>query len=439
MKEAFEIFLFEKLAVHRQSKFLLAVSGGMDSMCMWHLFRRCGLKFIVAHCNFQLRKKESMMDEEFVKAYANSNEIVFTKRFDTKAYSEENSLSTQMAARELRYKFFEELKDEHGCDYIVTAHHLDDQVETFFIRLFRNSSLQSFSGIPSKTDTLLRPMMFTGRESIEHYVENHEVPFREDESNATDAYLRNRIRKSLIPAMQKVLPNFKNSVIEVMQNMKDVSDSFDDYVEKRKIELLRYSDQEIRITINDLMKIELPNLFLEVYLRQLGFAKSVIKNLIQALSSDPGRTFYSKNYRIIKDREDLIILPLVLENEDEIIINKNELLLNNIYFLQSQLLEKKEQLLKNVVPGSALLDFDKLEEIITFRKWKHGDFFFPLGLGGRKKISDYFVDSKYSLADKERQWIMLSGSEICWIVGRIIDDRYKIRENTKLVLLLEQE
>lgn len=439
MKEAFEIFLFEKLAVHRHSKFLLAVSGGMDSMCMWHLFRRCGLNFIVAHCNFQLRKEESGIDEEFVKAYAQSNENVFTKRFDTKTYSDQNSLSIQMAARELRYKFFEDLKGEHDCDYIVTAHHLDDQVETFFIRLFRNSSLQSFSGIPSKTDTLLRPMMFTGRESIEHYVVNHEVPYREDESNASDAYLRNRIRRSLIPAMQKVLPNFKSSVIEVMQNMKDVSDSFDDYVEKKKAELLRYGNEEIRISINDLKKIELPNLFLEVYIRQLGFAKSVIKNLIQALTSDPGKTFYSKNYRIIKDRDDLIILPLVLDKDDEIVVNKNELLLKNDLFFKAGISEKKDQLLKNLAPGSALLDFDTLEDIITFRKWKHGDYFFPLGLGGKKKISDYFIDSKYSLVDKERQWLMLSGNEICWVVGRIIDDRFKIRENTKLILLLEQE
>lgn len=439
MKEAFEIFLFEKLAVHRNSKFLLAVSGGMDSMCMWHLFRRSGLNFIVVHCNFQLRKKESMIDEEFVKAYAKSNEPVFTKRFATKEFSDNNSLSIQMAARELRYKFFEELRSEHGCDYIVTAHHLDDQVETFFIRLFRNSSLQSFSGIPAKTEVLLRPMMFTGRESIEHYIENHEVPYREDESNASDAYLRNRIRRSLIPAMQKVLPNFKSSVIEVMQNMKDVSDSFDDYVEKKKIEVLRYNKDEIRMAISDLKKLELPNLFLETYLRKLGFGKSVIKSLIEALSSEPGRIFYSKNYRIIKDREDLIILPLVLEKEDEIIVNKNELVLNNNFFLKSHISEKKEQLLKNPDPRSALLDFDLLDDTIKFRKWKHGDYFYPLGLGGRKKISDYFTDAKFSIADKEKQWLMLSGNDICWVVGRSIDDRYKIRENTKLVLLLEQE
>lgn len=439
MKVSFETFLFQKLEIHPKSKFLLAVSGGMDSMCLWHLFRRCELNFIVAHCNFQLRDKDSEKDEEFVKEYKTSDEQVFTKRFDTKSFAEKNKLSIQMAARELRYAWFAELKEMEQCEYIVTAHHLDDQVETFFIQLLRKSTIPGLTGIPIKTETLIRPLMFAGRESIEIYVKDHNVPYREDKSNDSEVYLRNRIRKNLMPAMQKVLPDFKNSVLDLMSNMKEVSDSFETYVNKKTYDLVRIHGLEKRIDIEKWRNIEFPSMFLEVYLRQMGFSRSTIKNIEKSTSAESGKVFYSESHRLIKDRNDLIIVPIENSGEASIKLKLTDLLSSNDFFISAEKVKNYKDLDLNRAKNIAMLDFEKLENEIEFRKWKKGDNFYPLGLGGKKKLSDFFVDNKYSLADKERQWLMLSGNEICWIVGEIIDDRYKIRESTKHVLILEQE
>ena len=438
MKESFEHFLFNRLEVNPKGKFLLAVSGGMDSMCLWDLFRRSGLNFIVAHCNFKLRDEASEGDEAFVREFAGKRDKVYVRSFDTAEYARDRSLSIQMAARELRYAWFEELKKKEDCDYIVTAHHLDDQVETFFIQLLRRSSLSAMSGMPVKTEKVIRPLMFAGRESIDTYVHDMGIPFREDESNQSDIYLRNRIRRNLIPLLQKVLPDLKISVLELMGNLKDVSDSFDNYFEKVEKEVVREEKGQSLIDIRKLKDSEFPLFFLEKYLKKLGFSSDVARNLYDIMDGEAGKMFYSSSFRLIKDRNDIIILPLKLTEEDKIRIDKASITTVENLFFKAEVLPFDRRIMNRAENKIALLDFESLAEELVLRKWKKGDYFHPLGLGGRKKLSDFFVDRKFSLADKESQWILCSGEDICWIVGEAIDDRFKIRDNTKDVLLLEQ-
>ena len=438
MKDSFEYFLFNKLGIRKTDSFVLAVSGGMDSMCMWDLFRKSGLRYIVAHCNFKLRGEASDLDEKFVSEFALVEEKVFTKSFETAEYAKKHSLSIQMAARNLRYGWFAELKDSTGMNYIATAHHIDDQVETFFVQLLRRSGLHALSGMPVKTGSIVRPLMFAGRESIETHIANHEIPYREDESNSSDAYMRNRIRKNLIPALKKVLPDFKVSVLELMGNMKEVSLSVENYCEKKKKELYREGEDESRISIEAIRQLEFPQIFLEHFTRSMGFSTSAAGSLFRCLDGGTGKVFYSGDFRIIRDREDLIITRISGGGREEFSLNKSELSSIHHLFFRAELLENEGSILSRNMPASALLDYARLGNRITFRKWRKGDYFYPLGLGGRKKLSDYFIDRKFSIADKERQWIMCSGEDICWIIGHSIDDRFKISDETKQVLYLEQ-
>ncbi len=437
MKIDFEKFLFEDLGVNSSDKILLAVSGGMDSMFLWHLFRESKLNYIIAHCNFKLRSDESDADEEFVKSFANSNEEVFCTSFETSSYAEQNSISIQMAARELRYDWFKKLKEEQGCDFIATAHHLDDQIETFFIQLLRKKSQPGPSGMPVKTDEIIRPLMFLGRESIEDFMMRNKIPWREDSSNRSDSYLRNRIRKNLIPVLQKTAPGFKNSLLEVMSNLNEISADFKKYVERKTELLFRNEGEDIRIDIHDLMELDFPQLFLEQALRKYGFNKDQVRNVLESIDSQSGRIFYSPEYRLFRDRNDFILTSHQSEKELIFKFELNDLLNENSFFVRAFKTLKEESKLDFSDPLHAYLDISTLSKEIEFRKWREGDRFTPFGMKGSKKLSDYFIDKKFSLPEKERQWVMTSGGKICWLVGRCIDDSFKIRENTEQVLNLE--
>lgn len=440
MKNTFEAFLFEKLEVHPSSKVLLAISGGMDSMCLWHLSRRCKLNYAIAHCNFQLRGRHSEADEEFVKTFARNDEQLFVKSFDTKAYAKNEGLSTQMAARKLRYDFFDKVMLKEHFDYLFTAHHLDDQIETFFVQLLRKSNLPALAGIPMRAGKIVRPLMFADREEIENYIVEHEVLFREDESNANVAYLRNSVRHNLMPALGKVKPDFRSMILEIMGNVREVSDSLHSYYLDKKEKLLHPSnDESVTISIEEIKSLDLPLYFLESLLLEYGFNKALAKSVFKALDGQSGKCFYSKEYRLIKDRKHLIISTLIIDKEEIVEIEKDALIESSDYFVHAEKLNNQNNLISLYSERVALLDYDKVEDKLCFRKWRKGDHFYPLGLGGKKKLSDFFTDKKFSLEQKDRQWVLLSGKNICWVVGQAIDDRFKIGENTKHVLLLETQ
>ena len=275
-----------------------------------------------------MSKEDADLDEKFVLDHKTEDEEVYSKsHLKRKSMPMIRGISIQMAARELRYTWFDELRKKYKCDFIVTAHHLDDQVETFFIQLLRKASLPGLSGMPVMTDKIIRPLMFMGRESIETLCgENENIPYREDKSNASDVYLRNRIRRNLIPVMQKVLPDFKMSVLELMGNMKEVSDSLEQYFERKEKDIVESRGEERHISIQGLNDIDFPLMFLEYYLRPFGFNQATVKNIYGSLESESGKAFYSSDHMIaIKDRDALILAPLKKDDADsEMVFRKHE-------------------------------------------------------------------------------------------------------------------
>jgi len=436
MLKQFEHFLYNELKVRRDQNILLAVSGGMDSMCMWHLFRETNIKYGIAHCNFKLRGKESDGDAQFVKDSCNENEQLFSTSFDTKSYADEKKISIQMAARELRYHYFEKIKKEHHFDLVALAHHLDDQIETFFIQLIRKAGIGALGGMPVVNEKLVRPMMFTYRSKIESFVKKRNIQFHEDKSNASDAYLRNKIRHHLIPSLKSENPDFSEDVLKMMNEFESVDAKVNDYFEiiNKTLEIRR--DKEIAYQIDDLLALPNSELFFEKLLRNHGFNASDIHDVWKSMKGQSGKIFYAPGYTLLKDRNELVIVEKGSEDEDIYEMKKDELLLFTEIPFEIRIIDTKRgyNLEKNENYGQ--FDYDKLKQGIIFRKWKKADYFFPIGLSGKKKLSNFFVDEKYNLLQKGRQWLMITGGDICWIVGKRIDDRFKVDGKTKKIIEL---
>jgi tRNA(Ile)-lysidine synthase len=319
---------------------------------------------------------------------------------------------------------------------VATAHHLDDQVETFFIQLLRRGDIGSLTGIPVLTENRIRPLMFTNRRNIARYVQKNNIPYREDESNASDKYLRNKIRNLLIPAVENVDHSLKNKVLELMNELKEVNDIVQQYTDEWDENLLSEKDGDIYYSIAAIKKLDFSELFLEKIMRKYGFNKSVTEMLIKSLDGQSGKVFYGLSRKLIKDREHLIFTDITPSDELNYSLYKEDLPgFSNLpvdFSVDDILTIPRIDAEKEI----AQLDYDKLNSHIIFRKWKDGDYFVPLGMKGRRKLSDYFIDKKMNLSEKDKQWLMLSGEEICCLIGERIDERYKITQETKTVLTI---
>ncbi len=438
MLEQFAKFISDYDIFHENEKILLAVSGGIDSMVMTDLFSKAELNFGIAHCNFQLRDKESIRDENFVKEYALKNKISFHhRRFNTEEFSIKNKISIQMAARDLRYKWFDEIRNEHNYDLIALAHNQDDVIETFMINLARGTGIRGLTGIKTKSGNLIRPMLFASRLEIENYQKENNIQFVEDSSNAMIKYKRNRIRHKLIPEFENLNPSFKKNILETIHNLRKTSDLLFDQVSNSKQHIISNEGENILINIQKLDQHGHIQTLLYEILTQYGFPHQIIPNIIDSLNSHSGKLFYSSTHRLVKDRENLVISQIKDEDNIEYNIDSKAQTLEFPIKLSFRKLSYNSQF---IIPSSnkiATVDMNILKFPLRLRKWKEGDQFKPLGMKHTKKLSDFFIDKKLSIVEKENIWLLISNDDIVWVIGQRIDDRFKISENTKNLFQIE--
>jgi len=420
----------------KSAKILLAVSGGADSVVMAGLFHKAGYKFGIIHCNFQLRGEESDADEAFVRDLAVKKYKVpfFVTHFDTKKYAEQHKRSIQEAARELRYTYFEEIRKKEHYSSLATAHHADDNIETFFINLLRGSGISGLAGIPVKQKNIIRPLLFAYRSEIEEYAKKNKLKYRTDSSNKDTKYLRNKIRNKMLPVMEQIYPQYRNAISTSITNLRNTEAAYRIYLEK--ISLLKTNKNGLKtISIKELKKLEPDSHYLFEFISAFGFNKHVCDDICNALDEVSGKIFFSPTHRLIKDREHLIIEQLTNETPDRI-FSLNDGVKQISLPIKLKLTIKKPSALKvfSADKNLALLDKDKLVFPLTLRKWQKGDYFYPLGLKGKKKLSDFFSDHKFSVIDKENTWLLCSENKIVWVIGWRIDDRFKIRTRTQNIL-----
>lgn len=416
-------------------KILLAVSGGIDSMVLWRLFEEAGLTYAVAHCNFHLRGDDSNQDEAFVREKADELGVkLYVTHFDTREYAAAAGISIEMAARQLRYDWFEETRREGNYKWIATAHHLDDMLETFFINLVRKTGIRGLTGIKPKSGYLVRPLLFANRSEIEAFAQSGEIEYRTDITNEDVVYQRNFIRHRIIPELEKLNPAFRNNLSETMENLRQ-AEEFNDYETARQIRKISNPKNPDEITISSLLKQAFPDQLLFAWMTRYGFNPSIIKEVYSHLEGEPGRQFYSRTHRLVIDRNTLIVTPKPENSEEIFYLEQSDTWLGHP--IQMTITRHGASGFRIIPdPRTACLDEDKLEYPLTLRKWTTGEYFQPLGMQGFKKISDFFIDQKLSIPEKENTWILYSGGKVVWIVGYRIDNRFKITQETKNVVQL---
>lgn len=433
----FKKYIQNEKLFSKKKPILLGVSGGIDSMVMADLFLKSEYQFAIAHCNFQLRGAESDNDELFVKKFAADKQIpFFSIRIDTEKFSRSNGISIQMAARELRMNWFNDLCISKGYNCIATAHHLDDQNETFFINLLRGSGIAGFHGILPASGKIVHPLMFSNREAITSYALKNSVSYREDSSNNKDDYLRNNIRHNLIPLLNEMKPGFSDSLSESILKLQSVENIYNIHLTKVWNSISQQDDKITKINIQKLKKLPELHTHLFEFLRPFGYNFSDAKQIKECLEGDSGKTFYSKSHRLIIDRSSILLhrIDLINTGDDEFQIYEDTSFIKEPIPLQIRIHPRieKYKILKET--NIALLDVNCIKFPLKLRKWKQGDHFYPLGMKGKKLVSDFFTDQKFSLIQKEKTWLLISGNDIVWIVGHRIDDRFKISDRTKSIL-----
>jgi len=423
-----------RLGFLNQSKLLIAISGGLDSVVLTHLCHKLGFHIALAHCNFNLRGNESDADEDFVLQLAENLELeVFVERFDTELYAKENKCSIQMAARELRYTWFAELAEQLKFDYILTAHHADDNLETFIINFTRGTGLEGLKGIPEVNDKFVRPLLSFSSKDIETYAQVNNMKWRDDSSNKSVKYLRNKLRHEVIPILKEINPSLLQSFKSTLSNLNDTADIIEEStnaVLKRAIETI--DENHVAFKISEFKNVNNPKAYLFEIFKDYGFTEW--NDVVNLLDAETGKQVFSNTHRLIKNRNQLLLSKIQLNDNQEILIteddDKKQTGLGILFFNETDAV--LEPSLNCIYVDKALLKFP-----LTLRNIKEGDVFYPLGMSGKKKVGKYFKDERLSLLDKENTWLLCSGDHIIWVVNRRADNRFRVTENTKRILKIE--
>ncbi|WP_066627188.1 tRNA lysidine(34) synthetase TilS [Labilibacter marinus] len=436
MIKEFSKYLFKQCGFSSGQKVLVALSGGADSIALLHLLFHAGVDVSAAHCNFKLRGQESDDDEQFVQYFCNRLKVqLYQKSFETETFAKEQGVSIEMAARDLRYAWFNELLQDNQLNFIATGHHKDDSIETFFLNLARGTGIKGLSGIKPIQGNLIRPLLRFSRMDIENYCTDQELDFRTDSSNQESVYLRNKLRNDILPLFKELNPSFAETMHKNMGHLNQVSHFLQASVERIKKDLVVDQDGKLLISLQHINEFIDQELVLFEILQPYGFNGVIVKELVECIKSDvSGKQFYSKSHRLIKDRFNLILIPIEPEQQEEVFY-----LSVDSYGVKSPIAISIERDLDmdtyKIDKNSLVAQFDSelLNYPLTIRKWRQGDQFCPLGMSHFKKLSDFFIDNKFSIKDKEDVWLLLSGDDIIWIVGHRTDDRYKLSNKTKKV------
>ncbi len=431
MEKAFKNIIKADFPFLSTNKLLLAVSGGLDSVVLAHLCASAKLNFAIAHCNFNLRGEESDADEAFVLDLGDALEVeVFTESFNTEAYAEDEKLSVQMAARDLRYNWFHELSASLGFDNILTAHHANDNLETFLINLIRGTGLEGLTGIKTENDIIIRPLLQFSRKEIAAFAWEKNIQWREDSSNSSSKYLRNKIRHDIVPVMEEINPQLLESFQQTQEHLNESLSLVEDYVGLLFSEIVTKDVFGYRLKIETLKKIPNTKAVLYQLLKSFGFtAWNDINDLIEA---QPGKMVISSTHRLIKDRDFLILTEIPSAKQEEtftIAEGEKHIMLPLGNFTITTVKEIGDTGINCIYVAK-----EKLEFPLTIRKWQEGDIFYPFGMKGKKKLSDFFKDKKLSLPEKENSWLLCSGEKIVWIINHRADARFAITDPSQEIL-----
>ncbi len=431
MEKAFKNLLRSEFSYLSNTKVLLAISGGIDSVVLAHLCKNAKLQFSMAHCNFNLRGEESDGDENFVVDLADALEVeVFTESFDTKLYASEAGISIQMAARELRYNWFEDLRTALKYDYVLSAHHANDDLETFLINLIRGTGLEGLTGIKSENNKIIRPLLHFSRKEIGAYALQNSIKWREDSSNSSLKYLRNKIRHQIIPVMEEINPQFLEGFAKTQVHLNESFDLVEDYLGLLYPEIVSETTLGTQLKIEVLNKVPHPRAVLYQLLKSFGFTQW--EDVVHLLEAQPGKMVFSETHRLIRDRE-FLILTEKPENRKEEIYSISEGEEFEMLPIGTFSFHKVERITQTP-PNCIFVAKESLKYPLTLRKWQEGDVFYPFGMKGRKKLSDFFKDKKLSLPEKENTWLLFSEDKIVWVVNHRADARFGITDPSQKII-----
>ena len=455
--DRFQAYINRCNLIAEGEKIVLALSGGIDSMVLADLLLKAKVEFVAAHCNFHLRGEESDGDEKFVRDYAEKYDIqCFVKYFDTVKYAEENGISIEMAARDLRYAWFEELRQQLGYDKIAVAHHADDQAETFFINLLRGAGLRGLKGMLPQNGVIIRPLLWASREQIRQYAVENQILWREDHTNAESVYLRNKIRNQLLPAFDELKPEARQGLYKSLEYLASENELYRELLKEKLAQIVEQDGDVQRfpysafldcfVPHNDakrLSEAKAPELvegpgysfqLLFEWLRNYGFNTDQCRFIFEAMETGVGNKYYSPTHQLVIGRNELQLSEIKQNTDVEVQIEEEEEEIALPIHLRFSKFEKTESFVIDRSADVALLDFDKLHFPLTLRHWRHGDRFHPLGMKGSKLLSDFFVNQKFTEWQKRKVWLLVSADgDILWVVGYRIDDRFKIKKETKTI------
>ncbi|WP_445748889.1 tRNA lysidine(34) synthetase TilS [Polaribacter sp.] len=429
MLQKFEQHIHTNFPFLKDAKLLLAISGGLDSVVLMHLCNQLNLQISLAHCNFTLRNEESDLDEEFVKKIAQiSSNQIFITNFDTEKIAKNRQISIQIAARELRYNWFQELVLKHQFEFVLTAHHLDDSLETFLIHLTRGSGLDGFTGIPAKNGNIIRPLLpFSRAEILEYAIEN-QLQWREDSSNSSTKYLRNKIRHQVIPILREINPSLLDSFANTSHYLQDAQQIINDKIQEISSKICVEKNGMVFFDIQKIKQLSNPKAYLYQLLKKYQFTEW--NNIVDLLSSQTGKQIFSKTHALLKDRDFLILseIPLKKTDIEFFEISENQTTISTPVFLNFEENPTKKIETKN----SILVAKNLLKYPLIVRKWQNGDYFYPSRMHGKKKLSKYFKDEKFSLIEKEKTWLLCTAeNEIIWIVNHRQDRRFLAKSTSE--------
>ncbi len=435
--DQFTTYIKKNALFTKEDKILLAVSGGKDSVLMVQLFKLAGYRFSIAHCNFNLRGDEAQRDEAFVKLLAANLAVPFhVVHFDTKAYAEKHQVSTQMAARDLRYAWFEDIRQAEKYDFIALAHHQNDSIETLLLNLTRGTGISGMHGILPKRGKLVRPLLFLTRVDIDHLVEEHDISFVEDSSNGSTKYARNKIRLQVIPQLREINPNLEHTFAQNIVRFAETEEVLQQVIAQTRAMVMEEKGEDIYLSIEKIKALRPQKLLLFELLNPYHFTNAVVDEILSSLTKQSGTSFYSRSHRVTINREDVIISVLPKQQDQLVLIHPTDLNIS-IGGQVMSLLYTDSAVVENG-PNKAVVDLEKLIFPLVVRFRQDGDKFMPLGMKQFKKLSDFLIDEKVPLPKKGKVPLLLNGNgEMIWVAGLRQDNRYKVSTTTKKVAIFE--
>ncbi len=424
-----------------KDKLLIAVSGGVDSVVLCELCKQAGFGFVIAHCNFKLRDKESERDKEFVKDLAKKYAVEYlVKDFETENYAAENKLSIQEAARKLRYTWFAELFNPDSrlptFDFLLTAHHADDNIETLLMNFFRGTGIHGLTGIAEKSGYIRRPLLNFSKDELIAFAKENKLEWVEDSSNLSSKYTRNFFRNEIIPSIGKVYPQVKENLQDNINRFKEIENLYKITVGELRKKLCRKKENEVYVPVKQLMGYNNKALIYEI-ISDHGFSEKQVEEIVKLAASESGKYIQSPDnkYRIIRHRHWFIISPVQSKEAENIIIEEGD---KEILFSEGKLkIEITSNQQRAISNNIVTVEAKEIGFPLLLRRWKAGDYFYPLGMKKKKKLARFFIDQKLSKSQKEKVWVLESNQRIIWVLGQRIDERFRLTEKTKNILRLE--